>query len=142
MRPTVSGCRRADIDAMSNTNISRVDAIDQLRSEFLKLTDEDHSICRVAAERGIFCGGFRSLNEQELRNRYWWVVRRRPSITRTELEAIANDWQLTQQEVKDKPLACDVQAGVHDTCRGWEDFSNDELAAFYQQVIGKAVSIQ
>jgi len=123
------------------SNITRDEAITRLRSEFLKLTDDEHSMCSVAAERGIFCGGFHQFNDPELRNRYWWIVRRRPSITREELEAIANDWQLTQQEVKDAPIACDVQSRVHDTCRGWEDFTNEQLAKMFQQITGEAVSI-
>jgi hypothetical protein len=122
-------------------SITRNEAISRLRSEFLQVTDENHSMCRIAAERGIFCGGFRQYSDQELRNRYWWITRRRPSITRDELESIANDWQLTQQEVKNAPLACDVQARVHDTCRGWEDFSNDQLERAYEEITGEAVTI-
>ena len=119
--------------------ITRNEAIDLLRSEFQKLTDEDHCMCSVAAARGIFCGGFRQYSDDDLRQRYWWIVRRRPSITREQLEQIANDWQLTQQEVKDAPLACDVQTRVHDTCRGWDDFTNEQLATAYT---GKAVSVR
>jgi hypothetical protein len=122
-------------------SITRNEAISRLRSEFIEVTDEDHSMCRIAAERGIFCGGFRQYTDQELRNRYWWITRRRPSITRDELESIANDWQLTQQEVKNAPIACDVQARVHDTCRGWEDFSNDQLERAYEEITGEAVTI-
>ena len=124
------------------SDITRDEAITRLRSELVRLTDDEHCMCSVAAERGIFCGGFRQFSDQELRNRYWWIVRRRPSVTREELEAIANDWQLTQQEVKDAPVACDVQARVHDTCRGWEDFTNEQLAQVFQQITGEAVSIQ
>lgn len=123
------------------SSLTRDEAITRLRREFLNLTDSEHCMCSVAAERGIFCGGFRQFDEQELRNRYWWIVRRRPSITREELESVANDWQLTQQEVKEMPLACDVQNRVHDTCRGWEDFTDEQLATFFQQVTGEAVSI-
>jgi len=123
------------------SNITRDQAISRLRTEFLNFTGEDQSMCRVAAERGIFCGGFRQFTEQELRNRYWWIVRRRPSITREQLEEIANDWQLTQQEVKNAPLACDVQTRVHDTCRGWDDFTNDQLAKAYEQILGEVVAI-
>jgi len=122
--------------------ITRNEAIDLLRSEFRKLTDEDHCMCAVAAERGIFCGGFRQYSDDELRRRYWWIVRRRPSITREQLEQIANDWQLTQQDVKDVRLACDVQARVHDTCGGWNDFSNEQLAEVYGDITGKEVSVR
>ena len=106
------------------------------------MTDDEHCMCRVAADRGIFCRGFNQFSEDELRQRYWWIVRRRPSLTREQLEQIANDWQLTQQEVKDVPVACDVQARLHDTCRGWDDFSNDQLAQVYQQLTGETVLVR
>lgn len=124
------------------SSITRSEAIARLRREFLSLTDEEHCMCTVAAERGIFCRGFRQFTDDELRDRYWWIVRRRPAITREELELIANDWQLTQQEVKEAPLACDVQSRIHDTCRGWDDFTNEQLALAYRQLTGEAVSIQ
>jgi len=123
------------------SSMTRSEAIAHLRTEFLKLTDDDHSICSVAAERGIFCHGFLQFSEEDLRKRYWWIVCRRPSITRAELEQIANAWQLTQQEVRDVPLACDVQTRLHDTCRGWDDFTNEQLATAYQQLTGEAVSV-
>jgi hypothetical protein len=34
-------------------------AIARLREALVKLTDDDHSLCQVAGERGIFCHGFR-----------------------------------------------------------------------------------
>jgi hypothetical protein len=34
-------------------------AIARLREALVRLTDDDHSLCQVAGERGIFCHGFR-----------------------------------------------------------------------------------
>jgi len=122
--------------------LTRTEAIDRLRNELIQMTDEENCACKVAADRGVFCQGFNRYSDQDLRERYWWIVRRRPDLTRADLETIANDWQLAQQDVQRLPLACDVQTRVHDTCRGWNDFTNDELAKFYAQVTGKEVRIQ
>jgi hypothetical protein len=39
------------------------------------------------------------------------------------------------------PLACDVQQMEHDMCRGWDDFSNDELSRFYAELTGKTIVV-
>ena len=121
--------------------VPRTEAIARLRSELSKLTDIENSICKVAGEKGIFCQGFERYSDAELRNRYGWIVARRPEMTREELETIANDWQLAQQEVYEMPIACDVQCRVHDTCRGWNDFTNEQLARFYFQLTGNEIKI-
>ena len=121
--------------------VSRNELIKLLRNELSLMTDEETSICKAAAAHGIFCQGFHRYGDNELRRRYGWIVRKRPDMTREELEVIANDWQLAQQEVHETPLACDVQNKVQDTCGGWSDFSNEELTAFYQQLTGKTISI-
>ena len=121
--------------------IPRNDAIARLRRELLELTDEENSICKVAAEKGLFCRGFLRYSDAELRKRYDWIADRRPDLTREELEVIANDWQLAQQEVFELPIACDVQLRVHDTCRGWNDFTNEQLAKFYGQITGQEIAI-
>ena len=121
--------------------VPRNEAIARLRRELVELTDEENSICKVAAEKGLFCRGFLRYSDGELRKRYDWIADRRPDLTREELEVIANDWQLAQQEVFDLPIACDVQQRVHDTCRGWNDFTNEQLAKFYGQITGQEIAI-
>lgn len=121
--------------------MNRDEAIARIREELLRLSDEDNCICKVAAERGIFCRGFRRFNDAELRERYDWIVRKKPGITRDELERLANAWQLTQQEVRDAALACDVQTVLHDTCRGFDDFSDEQIASYYRQLTGESISI-
>ena len=125
----------------TSRTVPRQDAIARLRRELLRFTDEENSCCKIAAERGIFCKGFHRYTDEELRKRYDWIADRRPGIGREELESIANDWQLAQQEVFELPMACDVQQRVHDTCRGWNDFTNEQLARFYQQLTGEEISI-
>jgi len=121
--------------------IDREEAIDILRAGLLARLDGDTSVCRYAAERGVLCRGFARYTDQELRERYAWIVRRRPKISRSELEQIADRWQLAQQEVSELPTACDVEAKVHDTCRGWDDFSNAELSRFVMQISGRSVIV-
>lgn len=120
---------------------SRTRLIDLLRQELLKRAGDDVSACKVAAEQGIFCHGFARYTEAELRRRYEWIVRRRPKMTREELEEIADRWQMARQDVEGIPIACDVQQKVHDTCRGWDDFSNEELSRFYFEMTGNDIVV-
>jgi hypothetical protein len=121
--------------------LTRQGAIDHIRESLENLTDAENSICKVSAEHGIFCRGFKRFTDTELRRRYGWIVRKRPDMSREDLEKIANDWQLAQQQVQDTSLACDVQTKLHDTCCGWDDFTNEELATFYAQVTGREVHV-
>ncbi|HUP48451.1 MAG TPA: hypothetical protein VNA04_06650 [Thermoanaerobaculia bacterium] len=121
--------------------LTREEAIARLRSELIRLTDVENSICKVAAERGIFCEGFHRYTDEQLRQRYDWIVAKNPDMTRDELERIANDWQLARQEVSNLPIACDVQQRECDTCRGWNDFTTEQLARFYYQITGQEIAI-
>jgi hypothetical protein len=38
-------------------------------------------------------------------------------------------------------LSCDVQYRFYETCRGWDDFSNEDLARFCNEVTGLTVAI-
>jgi hypothetical protein len=121
-------------------SISRAKAIAMLRHKFLKeleSRDGETSMCKLAAERGIFCHGFDRYGDGELRRAYDWIGRKNPSASREELEELANRWQIARQEVRELPLACDVQQREHDTCRGWDDFTNEQLAQFVGEVTGK-----
>jgi hypothetical protein len=115
---------------------NREELIAAIRSELVKLTDEENSICRVAAARGIFCNGFNQYSDGELRQKFDWIVRKRPSLTRGQLEQIANDWQLAEQQVHERPIACDVQTEIHDICNGWDSFSNAQLEKLYFELAG------
>jgi hypothetical protein len=121
--------------------LSRAEVINLLRQELVKRADGEKSVCRVAADEGIFCRGFARYTDLELRRRYEWIARRNPKMTREELEEIADRWQMARQEVEDSPLACDVQQKVHDTCRGWDDFNNEELSRFYYEMTGKEIVV-
>jgi hypothetical protein len=126
---------------MLQASIERTEAIDLVRSELLKHTDSETSACKYASERGVFCRGFVRFSDSELRRKFGWITRRRPYMTREELEVMANRWQLARQEVNALPLACDVQQTEHDMCRGWDDFSNDELSRVYTELTGKTIVV-
>jgi len=120
--------------------ISRAKAIAVLRNIFMKeleSRDGETSMCKLAAERGIFCHGFDRYGDGELRRAYDWIVKKDATATREDLEEIANRWQIARQEVREMPLACDVQQREHDTCRGWDDFTNEQLAGYVEEVTGK-----
>lgn len=121
--------------------LTRTEAIGRLRDCLGKFADAETSVCKAAGDRGVFCRGFRQFSDAELKQRYSWIVEKRPGITRPELEQIANDWQLAQQEVYEMPIACDVQQKVRDTCKGWNDFSDEQLARFFYQMTGQEIAI-
>ena len=140
-RATTNSQPKAEPETPLET-IGREEAIKLLRSEFLKLVDDEKSICRVAAEKGIFCKGFQRYSDFELRKSYRWIARKDRRYTREEIEDLANRWQLARQDVDELPLACDVQQLEHDSCRGWDDFSNEELGKFVEQTTGRKVAVE
>ncbi len=114
--------------------VSRESLIERLRQELLRLTGDDQSICRMAAERGIFCHGFNRFTDAELRGRLRWIAERRPGATRAEMEDLGDRWQLARQEVKALPTSCDVQKREKDLCGGWDDFTDEDLLRFYNEL--------
>jgi hypothetical protein len=122
--------------------LSRTQLVDLLRAELLHRAGPDKSICAAAAEQGIFCRGFKRYTDAELFQKYEWIARRRPYLKRDELEAIADRWQLTRQEVEQIDSSCDVQQKVHDTCGGWDDFTNEDLVRFYREMTGRSLVVR
>lgn len=121
--------------------LSRQELIGALRGELARRANGEMSICRLAAERGLFCKGFQRYSDEELRQRYGWIVRRNPSISREQLEVIADEWQMARQEVDQLPTCCDVQQIEHDACGGWADFSAEDLARFFLELTGRRVIV-
>lgn len=121
--------------------IPRAQAIDALRTAFTRRLDPETSMCKYAAEHGIFCGGFERFGNGELRSRFRWINDKERAMPREKLEDLANRWQLARQEVGGQPIACDVQQREHDSCNGWDDFSNDDLAKFYAEVFKLQVAV-
>lgn len=121
--------------------MSREQAVDDLRGALLHLVDDEHSICEVAARHGIFCRGFQQFSDDELRQRYGWLVERKHPASRHDLEDLANRWQLARQLVRGVSLSCDAQTCDHDTCGGWDDFSDAMLVDFYRKLRGEPIRI-
>ena len=128
------------IERKSKT-ISRGGAIDILRAQLVKLAGDDVSICKIAAEKNIFCRGLHRHSDVELRRRFDWINARNPRMPRAEMEAVVDRWQLARQEVDQLPTACDVQQLEHDGCNGWDDFSNEDLSRFCLELTGRSVVV-
>lgn len=121
--------------------MTRIEAINLLRRELLKLSEPDHSICEIAARKGIFCKGFAQDSTRDLFKKYDWLVKTLKIRTRAELEKVADLWQLTRQQVHGQSCACDVQTTERDTCLGWDTFSDDDLARFILELTGTSVTV-
>ena len=121
--------------------ISRPTLIVALREELSRRANGEMSICRLAAKTGVFCKGFRRYSNDELKERYDWIVDRNPDISRGELEEIADRWQMARQDVLGTTTSCDTQQLEHDACGGWDDFSNDDLARFLRELTGRNVTV-
>jgi hypothetical protein len=114
--------------------VSRESIIERLRQELLHLAGDERSICRLAAERGIFCHGFNRFSDADLRQRLQWIARRRPDATRAEMEDLGDRWQLARQEVDGLPTSCDVQKREQNLCGGWDDFTDEDLVRFRNEL--------
>ena len=119
--------------------LTRSEAIGALRQKCLALVDDDTSLCEVAARLDILCGGWTQWSFHDLKERFDWIVSRHPRITRAKLEDLGNRWQLARQFVSDTDLACDNQLHEchHRTCKGWNEFSDEDLARFLEQLTGE-----
>jgi hypothetical protein len=122
---------------------TRDEAIQDLRKSLESLQDDQHSICQVAAQRGLFCRGFAQWTFTELRERYPQILRSRPRLTRHSLEDLANRWQLARQWATGEPTACDVQQHerTFQQCRGWDEWSDADLETFHAELCHEPVAI-
>ena len=123
------------------TTKTRAQAIQALRRTLLEMTDDDHSMCRVASEKGIYCRGFRQLTDEQMRQKYEWILRRKPDMSRVELEELANRWQLARQIVDQVPISCDAQQIEHDTCSGWDGVTDEDLIRFHRELLSEEIEI-
>ena len=125
----------------SMTTMTRDQAVRALRRKLLEMTDDDHSMCRVASEKGIYCRGFRQLTDEQMKQKYEWILRRNPAMNRAELEDLANRWQLARQIVDQVPISCDAQQIEHDTCSGWDGVSDADLVRFHHELLAEEIQI-
>ena len=116
--------------------LTRDQLIDEIRRAALLLVDDDHSFCEVTGRLGIHCRGFKQYTDEELQEKYLWLARDHGATTRAEVEDLANRWQLARQLVSNEELSCDVQAREHDTCLGWDGYSDEYLAELHARLCG------
>jgi len=119
----------------------RDDAIARLRAALIRLCDDEHSLCQVAARRGIFCHGFRRWDAAEFDRRWKKAIGRSTHLSREQMEEFANLWQLAEQIRHRVTLACDACLQPAGACRGWSEFSNEELSRFCGDVLGTPVRV-
>ena len=115
--------------------ISRESLIAALRQELSRRAG-DRTVCGAVAEQNIFCGGYKRFSDDELRDRFAWLVRKCPLATRPEIEGLIDAWHLARQEVGGFATTCDMQQVERDFCSGWDDFWTDDLAKFYFELMG------
>jgi hypothetical protein len=139
-----NGTHRAPPKEADMQRLTRAELIDRLRAELLETCDDEHSMCEAATKRGIFCHGFSQWTFSELRRRFPTIVRSRPAITPAELKELANEWILARQAAQGLPLACDAQMheGALRICKGWDQWSNADLARFLHELTGEEVEVK
>jgi hypothetical protein len=120
---------------------TRAEAIERLRRALQTLRDDGRSTCEVAAERGIFCLGFRRWPASEFDRRWRRALGRSTHLSREQMERLANIWQLAEQIRCRVALACDIEATERTACRGWEEFSDADLARYCGDILGRDVVV-
>ncbi|HEY7113615.1 MAG TPA: hypothetical protein VIA45_11845 [Thermoanaerobaculia bacterium] len=127
---------------MSDAEVwTRPEAIGELRRALGRLADDEHSLCQVAAERGIFCRGFSRWPDSEFDRRFRYALGRSTHLSRAQMEELANVWQLAEQLRCRVALACDAQTASRNACRGWDEFSNADLERYCSDLLGRNVVV-
>ena len=121
--------------------LRRSEAIEALRDVLLRMVDEQSSLCRVAAWRELFCHGFSQWSQAELERRFPTIAPRSTHFARAHQEQLVNDAQLHRQDVHARKLPCDVEHGCDAPCRGWQEFSDRDLARFHRELCGEKVRV-
>lgn len=127
---------------MQTELVSREVAIARLRRALIDLAEPGKSMCQIAAERNILCGGFHRYTDERLRATYGAIAGAGTDASRAEVERKANEWQLARTAMEGAQVACDVQYRFYETCRGWDDFTNEALADFLLELAGERVVVR
>lgn len=121
---------------MTSSVWTREETIRRLRAALQPMCGGDRSMCEVAAEKGIFCRGFRRWHDSEFHRRWKGALGRSTHLTRAQMERLADLWQLSEQLRCGVAFACDASQRAPGACRGWDEFSNDALASFCADLLG------
>ena len=120
---------------------TREQAVAALRRCLDRLSDSEHSTCQIAAERGIFCRGFRQWDDHEFHRRWKAILGESTHLSRPQMERLADLWELSEQLAQRVRLTCDARAAMPGPCRGWHEFSNETLARFCAELLGREVVV-
>ena len=115
--------------------MTREAAIARLRRTLMSFCAEGESACRAAADHQLLCRGFGHMTDAQLRLRFGEILHLPPDAPRDVIEAKANEWLLARQQATAAPTICDLQRRTHETCRGWDEFSNAELAKYCGEML-------
>ena len=115
---------------------SREAAIGVLRCRLAMLADGERSLCAILGERGLFCRGFRQWNDHEFHRRWKAVLGQSTHLSRSEIERLADLWQLAEQIACGATLPCDLRSARPAACAGWAEFTDAELERFCDETKG------
>ncbi len=116
---------------------TREGAVAVLRERLARMADGEHSICWMAADRGIFCRGFRRWNDREFHERWKATLGVSTHLNRAQMEEFADLWQQSEQLCHGIALACDLPPAARAACRGWDEFTDLELQGFCCDLIAQ-----
>lgn len=120
---------------------TREEAIGHLRRRLVQIADGEQSVCRIAAEHGIFCRGFQRFSDAEFHRRWRRALGRSSHLSRQQVERLADVWVLSEQIRTGVALACDLPREPAQPCRGWDEFGNGELERFCLELLERAVAV-
>jgi len=121
--------------------MTRPQAIDRIRRCLSAGETDEQCACVVAGRYGMFCGGFAKISDKELRQRYHWIVRKHPGISREELERLASLYHLGRQQATGSALCCDVETRDHCGCDGWNSYDSRTLESVCFDLTGEVIHI-
>jgi len=122
--------------------MTREAAVGRIRTKLIDMSEDGKSMCEIAAEKNVLCRGFHRDRVDELRKRYAGKIPNAANLGRSDLERLANEWQLERQRRERTLLCCDVQYMFYETCRAWDDFSNEDLARFGRELTGEDFAVR
>src|SRR5262245_16409633 len=122
-------------------SMTRPQAIDRIRRCLSAGETDGQCACAVASRYGMFCGGFSRLSNREFRERFHWIVRKRPGAPREELERLASLYHLGRPQATGQSLCCDVETRDHCGCDGWNAFDSRTLERFVLELTGEKVRV-
>jgi hypothetical protein len=121
--------------------MTRPQAIERIRRCLSAGETDQQCACVVASRYGVFCGGFSKLSDKEFRQRYHWIVRKRPGASREELERLASLYHIGRQQVTGSAVCCDVETREHCGCDGWNAYDSRTLESVCFDLTGEVIQI-